>query len=335
MMLYYYVNKKRPTLFIGLFLLTVGLENLSLFIEETKIIEIYPELKSLPFNFLFLTLPLFYLYIKEISILDTKKINYGILLPGLLELILGIILFFQSYETKERIEDSTFYIIYLVIGYFFILSVGIKIILWLKKHLCKVKEQYSSIIHKQLRWSRIFIILLLIYLLIAPIAVFFFEENLIMNVFLEIYDLVLVYWIVVQVIQQEPVLSIITEEVKEEEIVKIESTKEFETLVNEVTEYIHLSRIFTNTDLTIVDIGNALDIHPKRISNAINSTLEKNFNKYINSFRIENAKSLLKNANINLSVEGIGMESGFKSKSAFYNAFKKEVGMTPAKYRDQ
>ncbi len=57
-------------------------------------------------------------------------------------------------------------------------------------------------------------------------------------------------------------------------------------------------------------------------------------NNYINSFQEEYAKELFASDKYkNLSIEGIGMEAGFHSKSTFYAAFRKIEGTTPAKHR--
>jgi len=48
---------------------------------------------------------------------------------------------------------------------------------------------------------------------------------------------------------------------------------------------------------------------------------------------VEHAKKLLENGEYRLnSIDGIGTKSGFKSRSAFYEAFKAETGMTPNQY---
>lgn len=60
-----------------------------------------------------------------------------------------------------------------------------------------------------------------------------------------------------------------------------------------------------------------------------------NFNNYINSYRVALAKQILKSSKAStLSIEGIGVESGFRSKTTFYSAFKKNVNMTPAQYKN-
>ena len=57
---------------------------------------------------------------------------------------------------------------------------------------------------------------------------------------------------------------------------------------------------------------------------------------YINHFRINSAKELLKNAEYeHYTIEAIGGMSGFKSKSAFNSAFKKITGYTPSEYKSK
>ncbi|MEO1257041.1 MAG: helix-turn-helix domain-containing protein, partial [Bacteroidota bacterium] len=58
------------------------------------------------------------------------------------------------------------------------------------------------------------------------------------------------------------------------------------------------------------------------------------YTQYIKTFRIEEAKSLIKNRP-DLSLEGIGYEAGFKSKSVFFESFKKQVGVTPSTFKKQ
>jgi AraC-like DNA-binding protein len=64
--------------------------------------------------------------------------------------------------------------------------------------------------------------------------------------------------------------------------------------------------------------------------------LECNFVTFINSYRIEEAKIiLLSNKHSNYTIEAISEIVGFNSKSAFNNAFKNRVGVTPSDYIKQ
>jgi AraC-like DNA-binding protein len=54
----------------------------------------------------------------------------------------------------------------------------------------------------------------------------------------------------------------------------------------------------------------------------------------VNNYRVEEAKGVLENPeNDHLSIEGIGFDAGFKSRSAMYSAFKKQTGHTPGHFR--
>ena len=59
-----------------------------------------------------------------------------------------------------------------------------------------------------------------------------------------------------------------------------------------------------------------------------------NFNEWVNNYRVEKALQIIRSDKKNsLSIEGIGSDSGFKSRSAMYAAFKKNLGHSPGHYR--
>ena len=72
------------------------------------------------------------------------------------------------------------------------------------------------------------------------------------------------------------------------------------------------------------------DIQTHHLSQIINQEFGKNFFDLINSYRIEKSKLLMKDSNTaNLTLEAIGLQSGFGSASSFYRSFKKQTGITP------
>ena len=59
----------------------------------------------------------------------------------------------------------------------------------------------------------------------------------------------------------------------------------------------------------------------------------KSLKQYVNQARLAQAALLL--ATSDFSIEEIAFKSGFPSCSNFINAFKKEYGITPGKYRQE
>ncbi len=59
-----------------------------------------------------------------------------------------------------------------------------------------------------------------------------------------------------------------------------------------------------------------------------------NFFQFVNRYRIEEAKRrLVDPKSSHMNVLGIATECGFSSKSAFNDAFRDTVGMTPSEFR--
>lgn len=92
--------------------------------------------------------------------------------------------------------------------------------------------------------------------------------------------------------------------------------------------------IFKNSSLKLKDVANEIGIPPHQLSQLLNDNLGKSFSSFTNEYRVESACQLL-TTNHHLTLEGIGHEVGFNSKSTFYATFKKVKGMTPAKFKAQ
>lgn len=94
--------------------------------------------------------------------------------------------------------------------------------------------------------------------------------------------------------------------------------------------------IYRDPDLSREVVAEKLGISTGYLSQIVNTITEKNFTAYINSFRIEEAKRMILDEQFDkYSLLSIGLESGFKSKSTFYNSFKKETGSTPSAFKNK
>lgn len=117
------------------------------------------------------------------------------------------------------------------------------------------------------------------------------------------------------------------------------STKKIEILLaTELIKKLELimsqQKVFTDPDLKLSGLSKMLNISPHQLSQLLNEHLENNFTTYINSYRIEEACSIIITNN-RLTLEAIGYEVGFNSKSTFFTAFKKHTGTTPLSYQQQ
>lgn len=94
-----------------------------------------------------------------------------------------------------------------------------------------------------------------------------------------------------------------------------------------------MERAYLRPDLTLPRLAKTMDCSVNHLSQVINSGFDKSFFDYVNQFRIEHAKNLLCALNGQSAVLNIAFTVGFNSNSAFYAAFKRYVGQTPAQYR--
>jgi len=109
---------------------------------------------------------------------------------------------------------------------------------------------------------------------------------------------------------------------------------EAEGLIAQLYEAMNKEQFHKNTNIKLKDIAKFLTISPHKLSQLLNDNLGKSFASFINECRIEDAKKLIKEKN-QFTLEAIGFEAGFSSKSTFYATFKKVTGKTPSEYKQQ
>ncbi len=94
--------------------------------------------------------------------------------------------------------------------------------------------------------------------------------------------------------------------------------------------------VYLQADHSLSMLSSTTGISEHHLSEVINHELGLSFYELTNQYRIAAAKKhLSQQPSIGLSMEQLAYQLGYKSKSTFYNAFKKAEGMTPVQYRKQ
>lgn len=127
----------------------------------------------------------------------------------------------------------------------------------------------------------------------------------------------------------KPIKEVVSEEKSTPEIDN-EKNKQIESL----KDFMIKNKPFLDSSLTIQNLAQQLQMPVKDLSALINLYMDKHFFDFINEYRIEKAKEILRDPSKNsLTILEILYEVGFNSKSSFSTSFKKYTGTTPTDFR--
>ena len=94
--------------------------------------------------------------------------------------------------------------------------------------------------------------------------------------------------------------------------------------------------VFTNSALKIADVANDLGCPARAINTLLNHRVGIRFQDLLNKNRVEYVKQLIKEGRHEThTIESLGMESGFSSRSSFFRIFKDLEGLTPKDYAEK
>ena len=101
-----------------------------------------------------------------------------------------------------------------------------------------------------------------------------------------------------------------------------------------INRALEVDKVYRNPELTLAKLAEKIGVAAPDLTIFLNTFLNKNFNQFINAYRIEESKQLLLSSVApKMTIEHIMYEVGFNSKSVFYTAFKQSTGVTPSVYR--
>ncbi|MCK4761751.1 MAG: helix-turn-helix domain-containing protein [Candidatus Aminicenantes bacterium] len=95
-------------------------------------------------------------------------------------------------------------------------------------------------------------------------------------------------------------------------------------------------KVYVDAGISLQSLAGKLSIPPHLLSQLLNERLRQNYFDFINSYRIEEVKMILKSPKgERQKIDAVAFEVGFNTMAAFYKAFKKYTGKTPTEYKEE
>lgn len=124
--------------------------------------------------------------------------------------------------------------------------------------------------------------------------------------------------------------------VRKQHQLSLKKDRESEEWCCKIEDYIVRQEMYKMPDLSLEKMADDLSIATHKLSAIFNGTYQLTFADFVNRYRIKNIQRYLadRDAMHHYTIETLAKSSGFATRSAFYNAFKKIVGVTPVAYRN-
>lgn len=110
--------------------------------------------------------------------------------------------------------------------------------------------------------------------------------------------------------------------------------KQFDEDFRIIQEEMEKNRHYLNPELTLPMLADKTSFFRNELSEIINVNSGSSFYHFVNGYRVEHVKQLLAEKR-NVNILELAFASGFNSKGAFYNAFKRITGITPRQYQQE
>lgn len=112
------------------------------------------------------------------------------------------------------------------------------------------------------------------------------------------------------------------------------TSEDQETYMKKILDYMEEEKPYLDHEIKQSDMADQLNMSVHLFSEVLNVCFKKNFDNFINLYRVDRAKQLIRNPDYtHYKILAIGYEAGFPSKTSFNRVFKNFVGLTPTEYQ--
>lgn len=276
----------------------------------------------IPFFFFVLILPLFYS-----DFLGFRQVHYGMLTV------------FDQFNREEITFIQYVYSVVFVGQFIHFFGYIVYSLRSINQYEATLTDQVSSYDESEIKWLKLSLYSLLGILIFASLFLVLLFMTLIYRRHLDyIYVLPMSFLMFVfayklsgiQLTSVEPQLEV------EEASTKYQSStlKQSDAQIygNKLKEHMSTQKPYLKNGLRLVELSEELEIPTHHLSQVINEQYGQNFFDFVNSYRVEEAKSLMEQSEESTLLE-IAFSAGFNNKTSFNNAFKKFSNSTPFAYR--
>lgn len=206
----------------------------------------------------------------------------------------------------------------------------------------------SNIDTINLKWLQKVVICVLIITGLWLIDIFFklAKTSVLFDHFAGLVYLVGIFFMAYFSLKQKEIIPLNKEEKKEIDVLvnetsdlksnqkKLISDDELKEMKSNLIQVMEHKKPFLDPELSLFKLASQLNISTHLLSYIINKGCNENFYQFINTYRIEEAKKMIQDSNMeHLSLMGIAFEVGFNSKTVFNTTFKKHTNQTPSEFK--
>jgi AraC-like DNA-binding protein len=122
---------------------------------------------------------------------------------------------------------------------------------------------------------------------------------------------------------------------EQEEESQMEEESGLVELNTRLVNVMNIEKPYLNPELSLPELADLLEISRNQLSAVINKIHRINFYEFVNRYRVEEVKSLMRDpSNKHLKLISLAYDAGFNSKASFYRIFKQFTNKTPTEFLD-